>query len=158
MTKSIVISLLLVPFLLMGQSKTENFHFGLQFKPIIAAAYFDASDESAQWENYNFELSPRFGQSLGMIVRYHLSSTFSTETGLNLVNAKSFSTHSDLSTEMESRIYFDCVFCLLVPLCLSRRIFESMQSLEKLITGSFFVLPKKTGKSLVEFGIGLQIW
>ena len=88
MTKSIVISLLLVPFLLVGQSKTENFHFGLQFKPIIAAAYFDAGDESAQWENYNFELSPRFGQSLGMIVRYNLSSTFSTETGLNLVNRR----------------------------------------------------------------------
>ncbi len=88
MTKSIVISLLLVPFLLAGQSKTENFHFGLQFKPIIAAAYFDASDESVQWENYNFELSPRFGQSLGMIVRYHLSSTFSKEIGLNLVNRR----------------------------------------------------------------------
>ena len=88
MTKSIVISLFLVPFLLVGQSKTENFHFGLQFKPIIAAAYFDAGDKSAQWENYNFELSPRFGQSLGMIVRYHLSSTFSTETGLNLVNRR----------------------------------------------------------------------
>ena len=42
----------------MGQSKTENFHFALQFKPIITAAYFDAGDESAQWENYNFELSP----------------------------------------------------------------------------------------------------
>ena len=88
MTKSIVISLIFSPFLLMGQSKTENFHFGLQFKPIIAAAYFDDSDEYAQWENYNFELSKRFGQSLGMIVRYHLSSTFSTETGLNLVNRR----------------------------------------------------------------------
>ena len=86
MTKSIFISLLLFPILLVGQSKTENFYFGLQFKPIIAAAYFDAGDESSQWENYNFELSPSFGQSLGMIVRYHLSSTFSTETGLNLVN------------------------------------------------------------------------
>tara|TARA_B100000886_G_scaffold169762_1_gene116217 strand:- start:10184 stop:10867 length:684 start_codon:yes stop_codon:yes gene_type:complete len=72
----------------MGQSKNENFHFGLQFKPIITAAYFDSGDESAQWEDYNFELSPRFGQSLGMIVRYYLSSTFSSETGLNLVNRK----------------------------------------------------------------------
>ena len=86
MTKSIVISLLYFPILLVGQSKSENFYFGLQFKPIIAAAYFDAGDESSEWKNYNFELSPRFGQSLGMIVRYHLSSTFSAETGLNLVN------------------------------------------------------------------------
>ena len=88
MTKSIIISLFLVPFILAGQNKTENFHFGLQFKPIIAAAYFDAGNESAQWENYNFKLSPRFGQSLGMILKYHFSSTFSTETGLNLVNRR----------------------------------------------------------------------
>ena len=79
MTKFLAVSLSLIPFLLMGQNKSENFHFGLQFKPIIAAAYFDAGDEFAQWEDYNFELSPRFGQSLGMIVRYHLSSTFSEE-------------------------------------------------------------------------------
>ena len=88
MTKSIVISLLLIPFQLIGQSKTENFHFGLQFKPIIVAAYFDAGDKSVQLENYNFELSPRFGQSLGMVVRYHLNTTFSFETGLNLVNRR----------------------------------------------------------------------
>ena len=88
MTKFLAVSLSLVPFLLMGQNKSENFHFGLQFKPIIAAADFDAGDEFAQWEDYNFELSPRFGQSLGMIVRYHLSSTFSSEIGLNLVNRR----------------------------------------------------------------------
>ena len=88
MTKFLAVSLSLVPFLLTGQNKSENFHFGLQFKPIIAAAYFDAGDEFAQWEGYNFELSPRFGQSLGMIIRYHLSSTFSSEIGLNLVNRR----------------------------------------------------------------------
>ena len=85
MTKSIIISLFLVPFILAGQNKTEKLPFCLQFKPIIAAAYFDAGNKSAQWENYNFKLSPRFGQSLGMILKYHFSSTFSTETGLNLV-------------------------------------------------------------------------
>jgi hypothetical protein len=73
---------------LKGQNDLEEISFGLQFKPIIAAAYFDAGDESAQWQEYNFNLSPRFGQSLGMIVRYNLSSTFSTETGLNLVNRR----------------------------------------------------------------------
>ena len=87
MTKSTVI-LLLIPFTLVGQSKSENFDFGLQFKPIISAAYFDVGDESEQWGNYKFELSPRFGQSLGMIVRYNLSNTFSSEAGLNLVNRK----------------------------------------------------------------------
>ena len=88
MTKQLLIPFLLLPFLLKGQNDLEEISFGLQFKPIIAAAYFDAGDESAQWQEYNFNLSPRFGQSLGMIVRYNLSSTFSTETGLNLVNRR----------------------------------------------------------------------
>ena len=88
MTKFIVISLLVVPFLLMGQSKTQNFVFGLQFKPIIATDYFDDGKESVQWDKFNFKLSQRFGQSLGMILKYHFSSTFSIETGLNLVNRR----------------------------------------------------------------------
>lgn len=88
MTRRLLISLLLAPFIIKGQSDIDKFSFGLQFKPIIAAAYFDAGDESAQWEGYNFNLSPRFGQSLGMIIRYNLSNTFSAETGLNLVNRR----------------------------------------------------------------------
>ena len=88
MTKRLLIPLLLAPFIIKGQSDTDKFSFGLQFKPIIAAAYFDAGDESAQWEGYSFNLSPRFGQSLGMIIRYNLSNTFSAETGLNLVNRR----------------------------------------------------------------------
>ena len=88
MIKKIIIPLLLAPFILKGQNDMDDFSFGLQFKPIIAAAYFDAGDESAQWEGYNFKLSPRFGQSLGMIIRYNLSTTFSAETGLNLVNRR----------------------------------------------------------------------
>ena len=76
MTKFIVLSLLLVPLLLMGQSKTQNFDFGLQFKPIIASTYFDAGKESVQWEKFNFKLSQRFGQSLGMILKYHLALLF----------------------------------------------------------------------------------
>ena len=67
MTKHLLISLLLVPFFMKGQNDIEDISFGLQFKPIIAAAYFNAGDESTQWEGYNFNLSPRFGQSLGII-------------------------------------------------------------------------------------------
>ena len=88
MIKLIFILLLLVPFHLLAQNNTENFFFGVQFKPIISAAYFDAGGESKQWENYNLKIEPRFGQSLGMIIRCNLSSTFSTETGLNLVNRR----------------------------------------------------------------------
>ena len=72
-----------------AQNDIEEFTFGLQFKPIIPAAYFNAGDESTAWEGgYSSELLPRFGQSLGMVVRYNFSTTFSLETGLNLVNRR----------------------------------------------------------------------
>ncbi len=72
-----------------AQNTIDEFTFGLQFKPIIPAAYFNAGDESANWQDgYSSELLPRFGQSLGMVVRYNFSNTFSLESGLNLVNRR----------------------------------------------------------------------
>ena len=71
-----------------GQNKLDEFTFGIQFKPIVSVAYFNAGEVSAQWNDYSFEIKPRFGQSLGMVVRYNFSSTFSTETGLNLINRR----------------------------------------------------------------------
>jgi hypothetical protein len=88
MIKQLIISLCLLPLITLGQNKLDKFTFGLQFKPIISAAYFNAGDETAKWDDYTFEISPRFGQSLGMIVRYNFSSTFSAETGMNLINRR----------------------------------------------------------------------
>ena len=89
MIKKLLISFCVLPFIVQAQNDLEEFTFGLQFKPIIPAAYFNAGDESTSWEDgYSSELSPRFGQSLGMVVRYNFSSTFSLETGLNLVNRR----------------------------------------------------------------------
>ena len=89
MIKKLLISLCLLPFFVQAQNGIEEFTFGLQYKPIISASYFNAGDESATWEDgYSSELLPRFGQSLGMVVRYNFSTTFSLETGLNLVNRR----------------------------------------------------------------------
>ena len=88
MIKRLIISFCLLPILTIGQNKLDEFTFGLQFKPIIPAAYLNADDVSAQWDDYYFEINPRFGQSLGMVVRYNFSSTFSAETGLNLINRR----------------------------------------------------------------------
>lgn len=88
MTRFLLIAMFVLPFIMKGQNDIEKFSFGLQFKPIISAAYFDAGDQEVQWDDYSFKLSPRFGQSLGMIVRYNFSTTFSAETGLNLVNRR----------------------------------------------------------------------
>lgn len=71
-----------------GQQQVSEFAFGLQLKPIVPAAYLNSGNTTYKFDNYKFNLKPKFGQSLGMIVRYNLSSTFSIETGLNLVNRR----------------------------------------------------------------------
>ena len=88
MIKVLFLLLSFSSFLLLAQDSDSPFSFGLQYKPIISAAYFNAGDEDVIWENNEANLSPRFGQSFGMIVRYQITNTFSLETGLNLVNRK----------------------------------------------------------------------
>ena len=43
---------------------------------------------NANWDNNEVELSPKYGQSFGMIVRHQITNTFSLETGLSLVNRR----------------------------------------------------------------------
>jgi hypothetical protein len=81
--KSILIIFIFCCFL--AKAQKGNMNFGLQYKPIIASAYFDAGTLNLQEEAFTFNLSPKYGSSLGMIVRYNLSNTFSIETGMNLV-------------------------------------------------------------------------
>ena len=67
------------------QAQKGNMNFGLQYKPIISSSYFDAGALNIQDDGFSLNLSPQYGSSLGMIVRYNLSNTFSFETGMNLV-------------------------------------------------------------------------
>ena len=58
------------------QAQEKSTVFGLQYKPIIPAAYFDASNTSASWEGYQFNLAPKYSYSFGMVVRTELNKTF----------------------------------------------------------------------------------
>lgn len=71
-----------------AQADKSAFSFGLQYKPIISAAYFNAGNQSAIWNNNEVNLAPKFGQSFGMILRSQITPTFSIESGLNLVNRR----------------------------------------------------------------------
>ena len=107
MIKKLLISFCVLPFILQAQNTIDEFTFGLQFKPIIPAAYFNAGDESAFWQDgYNSELSPRFGQSLGMVIRYNFSNTFSLESGLNLVNRRYNFTLNNSSINLDDNSKF----------------------------------------------------
>lgn len=107
MIKKLLIIFYVLPFILQAQNTIDEFTFGLQFKPIIPAAYFNAGDESAVWQDgYNSELSPRFGQSLGMVIRYNFSNTFSLESGLNLVNRRYNFTLNNSSINLDDNSKF----------------------------------------------------
>lgn len=73
-------------FISVVQAQEKSTVFGLQYKPIIPAAYFDASNSSASWEGYQFNLAPKYSYSLGMVVRTELNKTFFFETGINYID------------------------------------------------------------------------
>jgi len=66
-------------------SKAQNSKttFGLQYKPIIPAAYFNAADLSKSSASYNFNLNLKYSNSFGMVIRHQINKTFSIESGLN---------------------------------------------------------------------------
>ena len=57
--------------------------FGLQYKPIIPAAYFNAANLSKSSASYIFNLEPKYSNSFGMVIRHQINKTFSVESGLN---------------------------------------------------------------------------
>ena len=82
--KSKIILFLFLAFFLntSAQNKTT---FGLQYKPIIPAAYFNSSDVSKNSEEYNFNLTTKYSNLFGMVIRQKINATFSIESGLNYI-------------------------------------------------------------------------
>ena len=83
MKSKIILFLFFASFLsASAQNKTT---FGLQYKPIIPAAYFNSSDVSKSSEEYSFNLTPKYSNSFGMVIRQKINATFSIEAGLNYI-------------------------------------------------------------------------
>jgi len=83
MKSKIILFLFFASFLsASAQNKTT---FGLQYKPIIPAAYFNSSDVSKSSEEYSFNLTPKYSNSFGMVIRQKINATFSIESGLNYI-------------------------------------------------------------------------
>jgi len=66
-----------------AKSQNSKTTFGLQYKPIIPAAYFNAADLSKSSASYIFNLEPKYSNSFGMVIRHQINKTFSVESGLN---------------------------------------------------------------------------
>lgn len=84
MKNNILFLVLIMSFFdLNGQNNKTT--FGLQYKPIIPAKYFNSSEINKNSDNYNFKLLPKYSNSFGMILRHKINKTFSIESGLNYI-------------------------------------------------------------------------
>ena len=81
--KGKIIFILFFYFAFSAKSQDSKTTFGLQYKPIIPTAYFNAADLSKSWDSYIFNLEPKYSNSFGMVMRHQINKTFSLESGLN---------------------------------------------------------------------------
>lgn len=81
--KGKIIFILFFYFAFNANSQNSKTTFGIQYKPIIPAEYFNAADLSESSASYNFSLNPKYSNSFGMIIRRQINKTFSVESGLN---------------------------------------------------------------------------
>ena len=81
--KGKIIFILFFYFAFTAKSQNSKTTFGLQYKPIIPAAYFNAAELSKISASYIFNLEPRYSNSFGMVIRHQINKTFSVESGLN---------------------------------------------------------------------------
>ena len=70
-------------FVFIAKSQNKTTTFGLQYKPIIPASYFNSADIGFNSGPYNITLTPKYSNSFGMVIRHKINSTFSIESGLN---------------------------------------------------------------------------
>mgnify|MGYP001087413262 FL=1 len=81
--KGKIIFILFFYFAFNANSQNSKTTFGIQYKPIIPAEYFNAADLSKSSASYNFSLNPKYSNSFGMVIRRQINKTFSIESGLN---------------------------------------------------------------------------
>ena len=81
--KGKVLLIFLFYFAFNAKSQNNKTTFGIQYKPIIPTAYFNAADISKSSDSYNLNLKPLYSNSFGMVIRHQINKTFSVESGLN---------------------------------------------------------------------------
>ncbi len=88
MRKLILVGMLVLT-VLNGFSQDDRFPqtltAGIEFRPIFPAAFLKTGDQEAINDEYSVLVSPKFGFSAGMVIRYGFHKRFALETGLNFV-------------------------------------------------------------------------
>ena len=81
--KLLILFIVISFFDLKGQNNRTT--FGLQYKPIMPAEYFNSSHINESSGDYDFNLIPKYSNSFGMVIRYKINKTFWLESGLNYI-------------------------------------------------------------------------
>ena len=79
--KLLIFFLIINYFTLPGQNNRTT--FGIQYKPIMPAKYFNSSHIEKTSGDYTFNLNPKYSNSFGMLLRYKINKTFYLESALN---------------------------------------------------------------------------
>ena len=79
--KLLILVFTIIYFISNGENNKTT--FGLQYKPIIPAKYFNSFHTYSSSGNYKFKLSNLYSNSFGMVLRHKINKTFLFETGLN---------------------------------------------------------------------------
>lgn len=100
MQKPFLLIIMCVAFL--GSLAQDNKHpqiitAGIEFRPIFPAGFLKTGDQTVENADYNVLVSPKFGFSAGMTIRYGFHKRFALETGLNFVQR-----NFDLSVNRDS--------------------------------------------------------
>ncbi len=89
MRKSILVVLsVAICFCALAQDESrfpQTLTAGVEFRPIFPADFLKTGDQTVQNDDYNVLVSPKFGFSAGMVVRYGFHKRFALETGLSFV-------------------------------------------------------------------------
>tara|TARA_B110000438_G_C15554374_1_gene538363 strand:- start:3 stop:701 length:699 start_codon:yes stop_codon:yes gene_type:complete len=95
--------LIIIFFCFVFSAKPQNNKttFGLQYKPIIPAAYFNSSNINKSSGTYDFNLIPKYSNSFGMVIRRKINKAFLLESGLNYIqrNFKLLSTNNNIGLD-----------------------------------------------------------
>ena len=87
--QKLILSVILVGVWLMGYSQDEKFPqtltAGIEFRPIFPASFLKTGDQQTSNDEYSVVVSPKFGFSAGMVIRYGFHKRFALETGLSFV-------------------------------------------------------------------------
>ena len=87
--RKIALTLLYTSLALIGFSQDEKWPqtitAGAEFRPIFPAAFLNTGDQRVSNNSFEIGISPKFGFSAGMTIRYGFHKRFALETGINFV-------------------------------------------------------------------------